>query len=113
WWRRQPQTQIAGKAKSRQKAHEAGRSGRNPAGGLSCRAQHQRQRLTAPTPMNNIYLDFEAWLTIAVLVTGVLWALDKWRWAPRRPEQRKANWIVDFARSFFPVLLVVLLLRGF
>src|SRR5699024_8424438 len=65
------------------------------------------------TPMSNIQLDFEAWLAIAALVTGIFWALEKWRWAPRRADGDKANWAVDFAHSFFPVLLAVLILRAF
>lgn len=63
--------------------------------------------------MSNFYLDFESWLTLAALVTGILWALEKWVWSKRRAEGRKPNWIVDFARSFFPVLLAVLVLRAF
>lgn len=63
--------------------------------------------------MNNITMDFEAWLALAAIVTGIFWALDKWVWEKRRAQGRRANWVVDFARSFFPILLVVLLLRGF
>ncbi len=58
-------------------------------------------------------MDFEAWLTIGALVTGVLWALDKWVWAKRRTREEKPNWAVEFSSSFFPVLIVVLLLRAF
>lgn len=58
-------------------------------------------------------MDFEAWLAIAALVTGILWALDKWVWTRRRPSGKKPNWAVEFSRSFFPVLIAVLLLRAF
>src|SRR5699024_2971224 len=34
-------------------------------------------------------------------------------WEKHRASGDKANWVVDFARSFFPVLLAVLLLRAF
>lgn len=63
--------------------------------------------------MNNITMDFEAWLAVAAIVTGIFWALDKWVWEKRRERGHKANWVVDFARSFFPVLLAVLVLRAF
>ncbi len=58
-------------------------------------------------------MDFEAWLAIGALVTGVLWALDKWVWSKRRTHEEKPNWAVEFSRSFFPVLIAVLLLRAF
>lgn len=63
--------------------------------------------------MSNVYFDFEAWLTLAALITGIFWALEKWVWSKRRPAQQKPNWAVDFARSFFPVLLAVLVIRAF
>lgn len=63
--------------------------------------------------MNNITMDFEAWLSIAAIITGILWALDKWVWEKHRSSERRANWVVDFARSFFPILLAVLVLRTF
>src|SRR5699024_5346315 len=63
--------------------------------------------------MSNIFVDFEAWLTLAALLTGILWALEKWVWSKRRDKGRGPNWLVDFAHSFFPVLLAVLLLRAF
>lgn len=63
--------------------------------------------------MNNITMNFEAWLAVAAIVTGIFWALDKWVWEKRRADGNKANWLVDFARSFFPILLAVLLLRAF
>ncbi len=63
--------------------------------------------------------DFATILTLLTLVTGAVWALDTWRLGPRRraalppgaPD--KPNAVVDFCRSFFPVILAVLLLRSF
>ncbi|HUS23371.1 MAG TPA: signal peptidase I [Candidatus Binatia bacterium] len=63
--------------------------------------------------------DFALLLTLLTGVTGVVWALDKaWlgpkrraRLPPEAPDQPGA--FVDFCRSFFPVILLVLLLRSF
>ena len=70
--------------------------------------------------MGDIHFDFEALLVVATLVTGLFWGLDKWLWAPRRNAQSEhagqeipPNWAVEFSRSFFPVILFVLLLRSF
>jgi signal peptidase I len=52
-------------------------------------------------------------------VTGVVWGLDKWWLGPRRRATAppgspdKPGHVVDFCRSFFPVILLVLLLRSF
>ncbi|MBL4762246.1 MAG: signal peptidase I [Gammaproteobacteria bacterium] len=73
--------------------------------------------------------DFELALSLAVVVSGCVWALDAMFWAPNRkiaahgasdvvaktPEgaANKEPLLVEYARSFFPVLLVVLVLRSF
>jgi signal peptidase I len=76
--------------------------------------------------------DFETVMLIALAVCGVIWAVDARLWAPRRRaalaaaeasggsldlEQRnrvaKEPVLVEYARSFFPVILVVFLLRSF
>src|ERR1700730_14970620 len=68
-------------------------------------------------------LDFSAVLLAITLLTGLVWALDVWLLAPRRAGAARAARRVttlppqpgagDYARSFFPVALVVLLLRSF
>ncbi len=71
-------------------------------------------------------LDFPTILVTATLVTGLIWALDALLWAPARkrraaeqtdPEQAaevlKEPTLVEYAKSFFPVILAVLLLRSF
>ncbi len=68
-------------------------------------------------------LDFSAVLLAITVVTGVVWALDAWwlrgwrtaaaRAAGKDPAQVPEPGTVDYARSFFPVALVVLLLRSF
>lgn len=81
--------------------------------------------------------DFPAIMVLAVLMTGTIWVLDIWLWAPKRREQAdilaetggqkfsvkaleeaqadiaKEPVIVEYARSLFPVILIVLLLRSF
>lgn len=63
-------------------------------------------------------LDFPTILFLASLITGAIWALDAFYFAPRRKAgaadtQAKEPLIVEYARSFFPVILIVLLLRSF
>src|SRR5882672_8672944 len=68
-------------------------------------------------------LDFSAVLLAITLLTGLVWALDAVLLAPRRAAAARAAGrdpmltpepgTVDYARSFFPVALVVLLLRSF
>jgi signal peptidase I len=64
-------------------------------------------------------LDFALILVIATLVTGLIWLLD---WAllsrPRRHKlasgaSGREPVIVEYAKSFFPILLLVLVLRSF
>lgn len=78
-------------------------------------------------------MDFSLLLVVAVAVTGLVWLLDAIWWrrsrharlstaeagagatldTEARRKLTKEPWPVDYARSFFPVLLVVLLLRSF
>ena len=61
--------------------------------------------------------DFMVLLTLATAVTGVVWLLDRLWLAPRRVAQAgegaKANGLIEFCRSFFPVIAVVMVLRAF
>lgn len=75
-------------------------------------------------------IDFPLVLTWAVLITGGIWLLDLLAFKPRRqravqvrkdagaPEEEQERLlaeptVVEYARSFFPVLLVVLVVRSF
>jgi signal peptidase I len=81
-------------------------------------------------------LDFSALLVLAVFVTGVLWALDALLWEPKRRRAAlaleqpggiydkatreeaqekilKEPLLIEYSRSLFPVLLIVLILRAF
>ena len=72
-------------------------------------------------------MDFSLVLFVLVCATGAIWALDHWVWAPARGrvadtsarrgaaagEAAKEPLLVEYARAFFPVILVVFLLRSF
>lgn len=58
--------------------------------------------------------NLELILVVATAVTGLIWLV--WAVLRRRlsPERRaKMPWYVDYSRSFFPILLIVLVLRSF
>ena len=64
-------------------------------------------------------LNFPLILVVATAVTGIVWLVDAIAFAPRRRARVRADGsehepiVVEYARSFFPVLLIVLLLRSF
>ncbi|MDH5300484.1 MAG: signal peptidase I [Gammaproteobacteria bacterium] len=79
-----------------------------------------------------MHFDFPTIMVLAVVVTGVIWGLDAIFWAPKRKSVAdaylkdhpgaddemvksvsKEPLLVEYAKSFFPVILVVLLLRSF
>lgn len=71
--------------------------------------------------------DLELALVIGVVLTGGLWLLDTLFLAPKRernaenaaagaaaqPQVEIEPWYVEYAKSFFPILLIVLVLRSF
>jgi len=62
--------------------------------------------------------DFPAFLVLATFVTGVIWLIDTLFFASRRrvaagEEEPKEPLLVEYSRSFFPIILIVLLLRSF
>lgn len=74
-------------------------------------------------------LDFSFYLFLAVVFTGTVWLVDKWFFEARRKQvvqsatqihqgveiagKAKEPVLVEYSKSFFPVLLIVFLLRGF
>lgn len=72
-------------------------------------------------------MDFSLILVIALAVTGLVWLFDSIRHRRSKPAPseemrhavradkavRKVPWYADYSRSFFPVLLVVLIVRSF
>lgn len=57
--------------------------------------------------------NFELILFYATLICGIIALFDIIFWAKKRNKDDKMPIIIDYARSFFPVLLLVFLLRAF
>jgi signal peptidase I len=66
-----------------------------------------------------LVFDFSFVLVIATAVTGLVWAADAWHFRPRRLARAQAGALpgepvlVEYARSFFPIILLVLVIRSF
>jgi signal peptidase I len=58
-------------------------------------------------------MNFALIMLIALLITGAIWLFDIYLGKPRRSKEAKEPVLVEYARSFFPVILVVFLLRSF
>ena len=58
-------------------------------------------------------IDYPLLLTWAVLISGGIWLFDVLVLKPRRAQDASASTIVEYARSFFPVLVFVLAMRSF
>jgi len=58
-------------------------------------------------------LNFALFLLILLVVTGAVWLLDKYFLRNRRLKESKQPWWVEYSISFFPVILIVFLLRSF
>ncbi len=59
------------------------------------------------------FTDFAAVLLLAAVITGLIWLWDA-KWArPRRAAGVPEPIVVDMARAFFPVIVVVFLIRSF
>ena len=64
--------------------------------------------------------DFSFILVVATLVTGLIWAADAFLFKPRRLQAAGGDAaaahepvVVEYARSFFPIIVIVLLIRSF
>ena len=58
-------------------------------------------------------MSFPALMVTLVAITGAIWLLDKWLWAPERGPKEAEPVIVEYAKSFFPIILAVLIVRSF
>lgn len=60
-------------------------------------------------------MSFPALMVTLVVVTGIIWLIDTLLWAPKRALEAttKEPLIVEYAKSFFPIILVVLVIRSF
>jgi len=57
--------------------------------------------------------DFAAVLLLAAVITGLIWLFDAKVWRKRRTSDAPEPVVVDMARAFFPVILVVFMIRSF
>ncbi|HEX5129592.1 MAG TPA: signal peptidase I [Usitatibacter sp.] len=57
--------------------------------------------------------DFAAVLLMAAVITGVIWLVDAKVFRRRRTSDTPEPVVVDMARAFFPVIVVVFLIRSF
>jgi signal peptidase I len=60
-----------------------------------------------------VHVNFALILFVLLVVTGVLWAMDKFVARKRRAPGAAAPWWVEWGASFFPVILIVFGLRSF
>lgn len=58
-------------------------------------------------------MDFSLILVIATALSGVIWAIDALLFRRGRAADAAEPTLVEYARSFFPILLIVLLVRSF
>lgn len=58
-------------------------------------------------------MNFPLIMLIALAITGAIWLFDIYFSKPRRAKEAKEPAIIEYAKSFFPVILVVFLLRSF
>ena len=56
---------------------------------------------------------FAGFLLLLLVVTGAIWLLDKRFLRKKRQQDAKQPWWVEYSISFFPVILIVFLLRSF
>jgi len=58
-------------------------------------------------------MSFALFLLLLLVVTGAVWLLDKYVLRKRRAAGAKEPWWVEYSVSFFPVILIVFVLRSF
>jgi signal peptidase I len=58
-------------------------------------------------------VNFALILFVLLVVTGVVAAADRWYFARRRAAGAKEPWWIEYPKSFFPVILIVFMLRSF
>ena len=58
-------------------------------------------------------MNFPLIMFVALVVTGVIWLFDIYALQPKRAGGAKEPLLVEYAKSFFPVILIVFVLRSF
>ncbi len=56
---------------------------------------------------------FALFMVVILVITGAIWLLDKFVLRAKRPVGIADPWYVEYAKSFFPVILLVFTLRSF
>jgi signal peptidase I len=56
---------------------------------------------------------FALFMLAALVLTGAIWLLDIVYLRKVRPAGKPESWVVEYSKSFFPVILVVFLIRSF
>lgn len=62
--------------------------------------------------IEKFYLDLEFWLVLVTFLSGAIWFFY-WLFNRNQSPKKQEPVIVEYARSFFPVLLLVVFLRSF
>ena len=58
-------------------------------------------------------MNFALILFILLVITGAFTAADRWYFAKHRAAGAKEPWWIEYPKSFFPVILIVFVLRSF
>jgi len=58
-------------------------------------------------------MDFALILFVLLLLTGGIWLLDRYALSAKRASGAADPWWVEYAKSFFPVILIVFFIRSF
>lgn len=58
-------------------------------------------------------MTFALIMFVLLVITGIVWLLDKYVLRQKRAAEGKEPWWVEYSKSFFPVILAVFVLRSF
>ena len=61
----------------------------------------------------SIIYDFSTILAGLALLSGLIWLIDRVLWRAKRGSSAREPIVVEYAGSFFPIILIVLLVRSF
>jgi signal peptidase I len=59
------------------------------------------------------YMDFALIMFVLLILSGSIWLLDRYALSARRAKGAAEPWWVEYAKSFFPVILIVFCIRSF
>lgn len=60
-----------------------------------------------------LYMNLAFWLLLYSAITGVIAFIDILYWSKKRKPKQKPHGIIEYSRSFFPILVGVLFIRSF